>query len=644
MTLVAVRPSTLGLVVALLACADSAAAQASLEAPAEAAVGSTIAVTWTGPSAAQEFISIDPADAPSSTYGNYFYANAEQPATLEVPDTPGSYLIRYHTSANGYPVIASRPITVTDLAASFTALPPVEAGADVQIAWEGPAYQGDFISIDPTGAPERDYGTYAYTTGSPVTIRAPDEAGQYVVRYHLAGTYRVIGQTALTVGGVEASLTAPAEAPAGSEISVTWEGPDQTLDYISVDAEGAPEDDYGVYAYTRDGSPLTLRLPDVPGRYQVRYHMGQSGAVIGSSALVVLPLSATVAGPESVAAGTEFEARWTGPDNQGDYVTIVPVGADSLDYLDYAYTREGATLVLEAPLDEGPHELRYMTGRDRLVLATARITVTPGAPPGTLQLVAQTAAAPGPGNGAVEVILDASGSMLQRIGGVRRIELAKQALDRLVGQVIPSGTPFALRVFGHREADSCRTDLELPLSPLDRGATAARIAAVQSMNLAKTPIGASLALVPEDLAGAQGPLVVVLLTDGEETCDGDPAAAVQALRDSGLDVRVNIVGFAIGEQQLRETFRSWARAGNGSYFEANDGDELAAALSASLQLSFEVLEGDEVIATGIVGGEAVRLAPGTYQVRVLESPPRDLGPVTIEPAGEHTLDAGGAGQ
>jgi hypothetical protein len=622
---------------------DARAQSATLTGPDRAVVGSSISVSWTGPNATGDFISIDPAGAPTQTYGDYVYANVAQPATLPVPDAPGSYILRYHTSANSYPVIGSRPIEVTDVTAEFDALPPSGAGAEVAITWRGPAYPGDFISIDPNGAPEQQYGSYAYTTATPVTIRAPDTAGAYVVRYHLAGSYRVIGQTALTVGSVAASVTAPGEAPAGSEVSVTWEGPNATLDYVSVDSVGAPPDVYGTYAYTSVGSPLLLRLPDEPGTYAIRYHMGQSGAVIGTTPIEVLPNTATLDGPATVVGATDFEVSWTGPDNAGDFVTIVPVGSDERDYLDYAYTSEGTSLRIEAPLDAGPHELRYMTGRSRQILASRPITVTPGALPGRLRVVGQGTDVPGPERGAVEVILDASGSMLQRIDGVRRIELARTALDRLVRELIPARTRFAFRAFGHREAGSCRTDLEIAVSPLEPAAAAARIAGIQALNLSKTPIGASLALVREDLAGVEGPVVVVLVTDGEETCEGDPAAAIQALRSSGIDVRVNIVGFAIDEQQLRETFQAWARLGNGRYVEANDGPELAEAMGSALGLPFEVLSADEVIATGIVDGPELRLAPGTYQVRTLGATPRDLGPVTVEPDGAHTVNAAGSG-
>ena len=75
---------------------------------------------------------------------------------------------------------------------------------------------------------------------------------------------------------------------------------------------------------------------------------------------------------------------------------------------------------------------------------------------------------PGAGFGpddAVEIILDASGSMLQRQNGERRIEIARRTLARLVADTIPAGTGFALRVFGNREADAAPI-LRSPLARL----------------------------------------------------------------------------------------------------------------------------------------------------------------------------------
>jgi Mg-chelatase subunit ChlD len=365
--------------------------------------------------------------------------------------------------------------------------------------------------------------------------------------------------------------------------------------------------------------------------------------VIGSSPLSVGDVTASVDPVEPVVAGEPFEVSWTGPDNERDFVTIVPAGAPERSYKSYAYTRRGNPLRVEAPKSPGSYEVRYLTGQDYRTLASVAVDVRPGSARGSLRVIGSgsgtDAGASASGAGAVEVILDASGSMLQRLGDKRRIELARDALLDLTGSALPAGTPFALRVFGHREADSCRTDLELPLGPLDRGGAAAKIRSVEAMNLAKTPIADSLRAVRQDLAAASGPRLVVLVTDGEETCDGDPAAAIEELRAAGIEVRVDIVGFAIDEVMLKEEFERWARLGGGRYFDAADGDALRQAVRGSLQESYQVLSGTEVVATGTVGGDAVELAPGSYRVRV--SSGRDLGTVTVT-AGETTeLRTGG---
>ncbi len=462
-----------------------------------------------------------------------------------------------------------------------------------------------------------------------VVIRAPDVAGDYEVRYHLAGSNRVIASIPLQVGGVGATLDALAQVPAGSRFDVAWTGPNQTADFISIDALDAPPRTYGAYAYPGKANPVSIRAPDEAGDYQLRYHMGQSYAVIGTRAITVVPANATLAAPAQVVAGSIFDVTWTGPDNEGDFITVVEPTAAARQYgASNGYTRRGNPARLEAPATPGDYQLRYLTGQTYTALATAPLAVTPGTTPGHLRVVSDAAQSAG-SFGAVEFLLDASGSMLQRIGEQRRIELAKTALIDLASHVLPADTPFALRVFGNREADSCRTDLEIPRGPLDVAAAVARIKSINAMNLAKTPIGASLLKVADDLAGVEGPTVVVLVTDGEETCEGDPRTAIVALRKAGFDVRVNIVGFAIDEVTLKDTFEEWARLGGGGFYDAQNGDQLQRAMRATLLPTYEVLAEDIVIATGAVNGEVVDVLPGTYQVRLRGAQPRDLGSIQI---------------
>ena len=327
----------------LFVAASAWAQPATVKAAPTAEVGSKIEVRWTGPAGQGDFVSIDAAGAPDHVYGPYAYPAAGNPLTLLVPTTPGNYEIRYHVGASGYGVLAKAPLVVSDVAATLEAPPTIEVGGSLKVAWKGPNNKGDFISIDAAGAPDRTYGNYAYpANGNPVVVRAPDQPGDYLLRYHLADSYRVIGSRPLRVGGVAAALKFPASTRAGGTLPVTWAGPGKQGDFVSIDAVGAPDRKYGSYAYPEKGNPIEIRVPDEPGDYLVRYHLASSYAVIGSAPLKVEAVTASLAAPAKVPARSIFEVRWEGPNNPGDFVTIVAPTAKDREYgSSNGYTQRG---------------------------------------------------------------------------------------------------------------------------------------------------------------------------------------------------------------------------------------------------------------------------------------------------------------
>ena len=224
--------------------------------------------------------------------------------------------------------------------------------------------------------------------------------------------------------------------------------------------------------------------------------------------------------------------------------------------------------------------------------------------------------------GAIEIVLDASGSMLKRMGDQRRIEIARSSLTKLVTEELPAAAPVALRVFGHDKPGSCETALVQPIAPLDPAAMTGIVSGIHPQNLARTPIGASLRAVREDLAGVEGRATVILLTDGEETCEGDPRGEIAALAADKIEVRVNIVGFAVDDPNLKEEFKEWARLGRGTYFDAAEPEALPKAVKAATRLTFRAIDQSGTIAgTGAVDGDALALKPGAYRVEIDSAPP-----------------------
>jgi Ca-activated chloride channel family protein len=173
------------------------------------------------------------------------------------------------------------------------------------------------------------------------------------------------------------TLTPPEDIGANTEFTVAWTGPNNEGDYVTIVSAGAEEGAYESFFYTSTGPEGTLVAPTVAGDYEIRYVDGASSATVESVTVTVGAYSVTLEAPDEVEAGTEFEASWTGPNGPGDYVTIVPTGADVGAYEAYYYTSTGASGTLVAPVEDGDHEIRYVSGSTNETLGSIPITVTP---------------------------------------------------------------------------------------------------------------------------------------------------------------------------------------------------------------------------------------------------------------------------
>jgi hypothetical protein len=597
----------------LMLISGVAFAAPGIKAPPTAKVGSILALEAMGNGDGHDFVTVVKKGSPEGAYDAYVYVRSGK-LNLQLPGTPGEYELRVLGGASPYPTLARQALKVEGSPATVSAPVNLKAGAEFEVAWTGPNNPRDYITI---GDATQKYLNYKYTSnGSPLKISAPEKPGEYEVRYILGQGDAIIATQKVTVGAMTASLTAPAQVAAGARLEVKWQGPGNPRDYLTVVKAGAAERTWGRYEYVSKGNPVPLIAPDAPGEYEVRYLSAENNT-LARATITVGPVTGTITGPAQAVAGEAFKVSWKGPDNPRNFITVVPKGAREGEYsAQYAYTRPQANPVnLLAPIEPGDYELRYSTAETYYTIARAALKVVPGKQePGKVAVTL----APGAKHtsGAVELILDASGSMLQKLGGMRRIDIAKQTLTKLTSTTIPAGTPFAMRVFG-REVDSCQTDLDVPVGPLNAAAVGQRIAALNAKNGAKTPIGASLAKAADDLKSVSGEKLIVLITDGEETCGGDPAGEIEKLRKAGIGTRVSIVGFALDDQNLAATFRRWSDLGGGAFFDAKDAAGLEKSLAAALRPGFEVVNAQgQVIASGIIGGEAVPAPAGNHTVRI----------------------------
>ena len=192
----------------------------------------------------------------------------------------------------------------------------------------------------------------------------------------------------------------------------------------------------------------------------------------------------------------------------------------------------------------------------------------------------------------VELVLDSSGSMTAEVSpGVTRIQAAKDVLNDVI-EAIPEreGINVGFRVFGHEgsnqeadRAESCQsTDLVVPIEGVDKESLRAAVEGYQPVGW--TPITLALQSAAEDFEPeAEGVTnAIVLVTDGLETCGGDPCAAAQALAEGDVSVTTYVIGFGLTAEE-QATLQCIADAGNGLNLGAGSAEELSEALFTVLE-------------------------------------------------------------
>ena len=192
------------------------------------------------------------------------------------------------------------------------------------------------------------------------------------------------------------------------------------------------------------------------------------------------------------------------------------------------------------------------------------------------------AAAEAQGSRSVAVILDASGSMKAPLpDGKTRMAAAKVAVAEFANG-LAADTRVALWAYGHQSPTSkkdCKdTSLLTPFATTSQN-KAAIIAQARALEpQGYTPITYSLTLAARGLDHEESATrTIVLVSDGKETCQGDPCAAAQALAEADVKLVVHTVGIGV-DSVTRSQLQCIARVARGSYYDANSTSELTRAL------------------------------------------------------------------
>ncbi|HML92798.1 VWA domain-containing protein [Methyloceanibacter sp.] len=187
------------------------------------------------------------------------------------------------------------------------------------------------------------------------------------------------------------------------------------------------------------------------------------------------------------------------------------------------------------------------------------------------------------------IVFDASGSMAGNLGqGIMTEKPRIYEVRKALARVLPEVTrvrKVGLITYGPGPYRQCNVHLDLRPVP---NATEPIMSVVGALSPAgKTPLSEAVEQAAEVLQYRSKPGVVVLLTDGEETCNGDPCALGKSLNEDGVNLTVHVIGFQMknftwmGETSILDV-KCLARETGGLYISAENEEDLVKAFQQTL--------------------------------------------------------------
>jgi len=226
----------------------------------------------------------------------------------------------------------------------------------------------------------------------------------------------------------------------------------------------------------------------------------------------------------------------------------------------------------------------------------------------------------------VEIVVDASRSMWGRMHGEPKMVVAKEILQD-VSYWFPEDLKLALRAYGSTSpsdnADCGDSTLLVPFGEQNREPIRQAIAGLRP--LGQTPIAYAMNQAARDFGTQQNDRALVLLTDGIESCGGDPVQAARELREQGITV--HLIGFGLGNADDADaaSLQAVANASGGRYVTAGSAEELKEALAQTVATAYSVFKGGIEVANGSLGSDkAMYLPEGDYRVELDSSPPQTV--------------------
>ena len=180
----------------------------------------------------------------------------------------------------------------------------------------------------------------------------------------------------------------------------------------------------------------------------------------------------------------------------------------------------------------------------------------------------------------VMIVFDASGSMIHEAGAEgSQIDIARSAAHKIL-PAAARNRHMGLMTFGPGTSDQC-SNISLKV-PVQSNAAVPILAELDSITTdGGTPLSAAVEQAAEILDYKNRRAVIVVITDGDETCGRDPCEVAKNLHEKSSKLTVHVIGFKSNNgPELKSS--CFADATNGMFVPSRNLEELTGALRETL--------------------------------------------------------------
>ena len=204
------------------------------------------------------------------------------------------------------------------------------------------------------------------------------------------------------------------------------------------------------------------------------------------------------------------------------------------------------------------------------------------------------------------IVLDGSNSMWGQLQGINKIVTARESLKTLLENAHGS-INFGLLTYGSRRKKDCR-DLKLVSKPADYDMVSVLKEIYRMKPKGRSPVADALKKAASTLPPENAH--ILLVSDGKDSCGGDPCAVARELRAANPSLQIDVIGFR-EDKNKEEQLECIAENGNGAFVVAKNTDRLKTLL-AGVQAKAQML-------TKAAGISNDKNLPGSVEISIKEN-------------------------